>query len=73
MKVPGRAWLQFEVQPDPAGGSTIRQTAIFDPRGAFGLAYWYGLWPIHDRIFGTMLDRIAAAADACEVRNVVPN
>ncbi|MGZ4348654.1 MAG: DUF2867 domain-containing protein [Gaiellaceae bacterium] len=28
MKVPGRAWLQFEVQPDNKGGSVIRQTAI---------------------------------------------
>ena len=31
MKVPGRAWLQFEVEPDGRGGSTIRQTMIFDP------------------------------------------
>ena len=32
MKLPGRAWLQFEVDGD-TGGSTIRQTAIFDPVG----------------------------------------
>jgi len=61
MKVPGRAWLQFEVEPDDTGGSTIRQTAIFDPAGVPGLAYWYGLWPIHNYVFGGMLNRIAAS------------
>ena len=35
-----------------------RQTAIFDPSGIAGLAYWYALWPIHDYIFGGMLKRI---------------
>ena len=34
---PGRAWLQFEVEPTP-GGSIIRQTAIFDPVGLLGPA-----------------------------------
>ncbi len=43
MKVPGRAWLQFEVSDGPSGaGSTIAQTAVFDPSGLFGLVYWYG-------------------------------
>ena len=64
MKVPGRAWLQFEVEPDGKGGSTIRQTAVFDPAGIAGLAYWYTLWPIHNHIFGSMLQRIAAASAA---------
>jgi hypothetical protein len=62
MKVPGRAWLQFEVEPDENGGSTIRQTAIFDPAGVPGLAYWYTLWPVHNFIFGGMLQGIAAAS-----------
>ena len=56
MKVPGRAWLQFEVVPDAAGsGSIVSQTAIFDPSGLFGLVYWYSLWPFHGYIFGGML------------------
>ncbi len=62
MKLPGRAWLQFEVDPDQKSGSTIRQTAIFDPAGVAGLTYWYSLWPIHDYIFRGMLARIAAAS-----------
>jgi uncharacterized protein YbjT (DUF2867 family) len=61
MKVPGRAWLQFEVEPS-GGGSMIRQTAIFDPAGLGGLLYWYALYPIHYCIFQGMLHRIAAIA-----------
>ncbi len=61
MRLPGRAWLQFEVRPE-AGGSRIRQTAIFDPRGLLGLMYWYALWPVHQFVFAGMLRRIARAA-----------
>jgi len=61
MKVPGRAWLEFEVDPDD-GGSIIRQTAIFDPAGLPGIAYWYALYPIHRLMFAGMLRNIAAAA-----------
>jgi uncharacterized protein YbjT (DUF2867 family) len=64
MKVPGRAWLQFEVTPAEGGGSSIVQTAIFDPVGLFGLLYWYALWPFHGYIFGGMLEKLAAAAVA---------
>ena len=58
MKVPGRAWLQFEVRPD-GDGSIIEQTAIFDPYGLFGRLYWYSLFPIHEVIFAQMLKNIA--------------
>ena len=61
MKVPGRAWLQFEVEPAP-GGSRITQTAVFDPLGLGGLVYWYGLYPIHWLIFRRMLRGLAARA-----------
>ena len=63
MKVPGRAWLQFEVQP-AVRGSKITQTAIFDPLGLSGLIYWYGLYPIHWLIFRGMLYKIARRAEA---------
>jgi uncharacterized protein YbjT (DUF2867 family) len=60
MRLPGRAWLQFEVHPAD-GGSTITQTAIFDPVGVAGLLYWYSLYPVHSLVFGGMLKRIAQA------------
>ena len=62
MRLPGRAWLEFDVTPAANGGSAIRQTALFDPRGVAGLAYWYLLYPIHVLIFDGMLAAIAARA-----------
>ncbi len=61
MKLPGRAWLEFEVTPSETG-STIRQTAIFDPLGLVGLMYWYGIYPLHQFVFAGMLRNIAQAA-----------
>ena len=60
MRLPGRAWLQFEVTPEK-GGSLIRQTAIFDPVGLPGLVYWYALWGIHQVVFAGMLRNIIKA------------
>jgi hypothetical protein len=63
MRLPGRAWLQFEVTPLDQGRSEIRQTAIFDPAGLLGLLYWYALYPFHALIFKGMLRAIAARAE----------
>jgi hypothetical protein len=61
MRLPGRAWLEFEVSPE-GSGSTIRQTAMFDPVGLFGLLYWYALYPLHELVFAGMLRNVARAA-----------
>lgn len=61
MKLPGRAWLQFEVEGDKSH-SSIQQTAIFDPVGISGWLYWYGLYAIHKIIFKGMLKAIAHRA-----------
>ena len=63
MRLPGRAWLQFEVTPEN-GGAVIRQTALFDPSGLAGLVYWYALWGVHRFIFAGMLRNLAKAAAA---------
>ena len=60
MKLPGRAWLEFEVTGDDST-AMIRQTAIFDPIGLWGRLYWYALYPLHQLVFGGMLRRIVAA------------
>jgi hypothetical protein len=60
MKLPGRAWLEFEVS-EKNGASVIRQTAIFDPVGLLGLAYWYVLYPVHCIVFAGMLKGIMSA------------
>ena len=62
MRLPGRAWLEFEVTGDDRS-STITQSAIFDPVGLAGRAYWYALYPLHHLVFGGMLRGIAAAAE----------
>lgn len=75
MKLPGRAWLEFEVLPESGfkgagtpepfeSGCALRQTAIFDPVGLGGLLYWYSLYPLHKFIFAGMLKRIASRASA---------
>lgn len=61
MRLPGRAWLEFEVVPG-AQGSIVRQTAIFDPVGLAGLAYWYAIWPLHQIVFAGMLRALAREA-----------
>ena len=61
MKLPGRAWLEFEVLGDDLS-STIRQTAIFDPVGLLGLVYWYALYPLHQLVFAGMLRGITDKA-----------
>lgn len=61
MKLPGRAWLEFEVTPEE-DGSRIQQTAIFDPLGLWGLVYWYAIYPIHEMVFAGMLRGIVRAA-----------
>ena len=53
MKMPGRAWLQFEVDPD-GNGSVVRMTAIFDPVGVRGRVYWFLVHPFHFLVFNGM-------------------
>ncbi|MDQ6611618.1 MAG: DUF2867 domain-containing protein, partial [Gemmatimonadota bacterium] len=69
MKLPGRAWLQFEVTPSGAG-SVINQTAVFEPHVLFGLLYWYAIYPIHGVIFSGMLRGIARAAARASAESI---
>ncbi len=51
MKVPGEAYLQFEVLADPDRTTRLRSAALFRPRGLAGRLYWWALLPIHKVIF----------------------
>ncbi|MEJ2709930.1 MAG: SDR family oxidoreductase [Anaerolineales bacterium] len=62
MKVPGRAWLQFEAIPVSEKRTILVQTAFFAPKGLSGLLYWYLLYPIHGRIFSGLIRRVAERA-----------
>lgn len=58
MKLPGEAWLQFDVRNDQDASSLLTQTAFFAPKGLSGLLYWYGLYPIHSLIFSGLVRKL---------------
>jgi hypothetical protein len=62
MKVPGKAWLQFEVSPQEDGRCSLTQTAFFAPKGLFGILYWYLLYPFHSLIFSGLIREIAVVS-----------
>jgi uncharacterized protein YbjT (DUF2867 family) len=64
MKVPGKAWLQFEIIPQGETEVRIIQTAFYEPKGLRGLLYWYALYPIHRVIFQGMITAIAHKAES---------
>jgi len=64
MKVPGAAWLQFQIAPLRTGRVRLTQTAYFAPKGLFGWLYWYALYPVHALIFSGMIRRVAQRAEA---------
>jgi len=64
MKVPGRAWLEFQSIPQPDGGTLLTQTAYFAARGVAGFLYWYLLLPIHTFIFSGMIRKVGQRAMA---------
>lgn len=63
MRVPGRAWLQYEVTDEP-GGSMLVQTAFFEPRGLSGRLYWWLLLPAHVLIFRGSIRQLVRRAEA---------
>ena len=62
MKVPGKAWLEFQSIPQPDGKTLLTQTAYFAPHGLAGFLYWYGLYPIHGFIFSGLIRKVAERA-----------
>ncbi len=64
MKLPGRAWLQFEAREINDGTSELEQTVAFIPKGLLGLSYWHILYPLHAWIFRGMVDAIANRAES---------
>jgi uncharacterized protein YbjT (DUF2867 family) len=61
MKLPGRAWLQWEAVAD-GDGTRLVQTALFAPVGLAGALYWNLLYPAHRMIFSGLVRAIAREA-----------
>lgn len=69
MRIPGEAWLEFEVNPDGSSGSRLDQRARFHPRGLWGRVYWAALLPFHALIFPRMARRLVTTAESSAVRS----
>jgi uncharacterized protein YbjT (DUF2867 family) len=63
MRLPGDAWLEWATEQLDDGRTRLVQRARFVPRGIFGRAYWWTMWPFHAAIFPIMTRRIGRAAD----------
>ncbi len=63
MKLPGKAWLQWETVPEN-GGTRLVQTALFAPVGLTGTLYWNSLYPVHKIMFSGMVGSITGAAES---------
>lgn len=57
-KLPGEAWLEWQVKPD-AAGAMLEQTFFFAPRGLAGFLGWYLFNPIQRRSFERLIHRLA--------------
>lgn len=57
MKLPGRAWLEFDITPD-----RLIQTAHFHPRGLAGRLYWWAVFPFHSLVFAGLGRKILQEA-----------
>jgi uncharacterized protein YbjT (DUF2867 family) len=63
MKVPGLAWLQFEIVSQADNRNLVIQTAFFEPKGLPGLIYWYLLYPIHGWMFSKLIAKVVQKAE----------
>lgn len=59
MKVPGLAWLEFNIKDDK-----LIQSAYFYPKGVIGRLYWYILVPLHYFVFNNMIKGIIKKASS---------
>lgn len=61
MKIPGEAWLEFEVTD-----RELKQTATFRPLGLLGRLYWIACLPFHAFLFPHMAQKLASEGSATE-------
>lgn len=57
MKIPGRAWLEFRIEPEQEK-NRLSVTAYFEPNGIAGKIYWYNFLPFHHFIFRDLIKQL---------------
>lgn len=67
MKLPGEAWLHFELRIAAPGRTLLRCCAWFQPKGLLGEIYWYLLYPIHLLIFRKLTSAVSRRAESTDV------
>ena len=68
MKMPGKAWLQWQVTPREKKKAFLTQTTFFAPKGLMGWLYWYAAYPLHRLIFRKLIDQIATRAISSKLK-----
>jgi hypothetical protein len=68
MILPGKAWLEFNIEEMSDGHLKLTQTATFQPRGLGGQLYWFSIAPLHFLVFPTMIKNLIKAAKARDAR-----
>ena len=64
MRLPGDAWLTWELTPSDGGATVVHQTAEFRPRGLLGRLYWMAVAPFHRGVFPRLLAGIIRDAES---------
>lgn len=71
MKLPGLAFLNFEITKIDENTSSIKVEPFFLPIGLFGVIYWYAMVPFHAIIFRGLMRKIQKGSKALHVKNSV--
>jgi hypothetical protein len=66
MKAPGSGVLEFEIEPVEQRYTRVKATGYWQPRGMWGLLYWYSLVPVHLWIYKRLTQAITERAKAAE-------
>jgi hypothetical protein len=74
MKLPGDAWLEFSITTEGVEADSsitvLHQRALFIPRGLPGRLYWLSISPLHNIVFGSMIENLAKAARESEAASI---
>jgi len=57
MILPGKAWLEFNINREN-NENRLTVTAHYQPKGLFGIIYWYMFLPFHHYIFNDIIVQI---------------
>jgi uncharacterized protein YbjT (DUF2867 family) len=63
MRLPGDAWLEWQIEPVRHDRCRVRQMARFHPRGLWGRVYWFSVAAFHRLVFPGLLSGIVDDAE----------